>query len=50
MNNFENEVKGLIEKYNMDSETGLSSDILARFLQDSYLNLRDTLNRALESE
>jgi hypothetical protein len=50
MNNFENEVKSLIIKYQMDLETGMKPEHLAAYLDKCFRNLRDTLNMVLEDE
>ena len=50
VNNFENEVKGLIIQYRMDVETGMKPEHLAAYLNRCFLNLRETLNTVLEDE
>lgn len=50
MNNFENEVKDLIKKYQMDLETGVPPEILASYLNNAYINFRETICKVADAE
>jgi len=50
VNSFENEVKNLIIKYQMDLETGMEPEHLAAYLDRCFKNLRETMNAVLEND